>query len=559
VEDIQEPPGDPLAAILEVAQANQRLSPAQEDEAALSLKAKFCGSKTEIESALSLSLKLQWNVAVKALTAAWPEMNVTAKRTLFPALNRLETDQGKRLRLSLARGLNKLDSAAAIRIVSGWCAAAKKQNLETGLPPKERQSFFNVLIGKGKPWLFQWKWEDYKPTDIPSIVFCVLSTGFQGNCPPLTQASLLRWASGSKKMDKLPDVLIAAIKKEVGRWKSRLREQTKKDCPEAPDWLTEALLIVKNNKPETTPEQAEKEAVSESTESEDKENPETPDDEPTAAESIEKPKEESPAEPQEAENSVPEAKPESRPSPPRQREPDRTVRVTRITNDRSSERRLNETRPDRTGEPRGERARFTAAVASVSTGSSTRTPDFSQLLRQLDSQFQALKSELATTKAMVRQRDEEMRRGKHVGFARRRKPGDIENGSLPDPHYDMEELARHNAQLEERIQELQSQLTDLSADVEVRAISRQESADDSPETALQSEHNSLMAHKLEIHLERYRELTAGPQNELLIEHYRKLVSGIFSSLVELGIPLDQPVEETLPVRATRSMKSWKSH
>lgn len=530
MEEIAAPPPDPIATLQDVAHAGQRPSPAQEEEAAAALKLKFSGNKAQIESGIASASQLPWNIAVKAASSAWPEMGVTARRTFLSELGKLETDGGKRLRLSLARGLHKVDPSAAIKIVSALCAAWKKASAETGLPGKERQSFFNVLVGKGKPWLLQWKWEDFKPADIPSVVFCALSTAFQGNCPPLTQSSLIRWTGASGKIDKLPEPLTAAIRKEIVRWKSKLREQTLAETPAAPDWLKE-LLSKPGNEPEQGRQLAEDPAAAKPS-GEKTEETEAPTDEQSEAAAT--PAQERPAR---QENRHP--KQQSQKNQPPQRP--------------EKEQRPQQQQPS--GGNRGERGERSER-GERDRGDRDRGGDPLNLLRQVESHIQGLRNDLTHAKSQVRQREEEIRKLKSRGG--RRKKGDAEEPHpLSDPQYDVTELSRHNVQLEERVRHLQTQLDELTENHEVVAVSKQEAGED-PENASREQFKVLVGLKLEELYSAFRELAAGPQNETLVDHYRDLIANIFGGLAEMGIKVPEAEAQSLPARSSRSMKSWKS-
>ena len=66
------------------------------------------------------------------------------------------------MRLSIARGLHKLDPAAALKFI---VATLQSLRTETGLDPKDRQIFYSVLIGKNKPWLLQLDLKSLKPPE----------------------------------------------------------------------------------------------------------------------------------------------------------------------------------------------------------------------------------------------------------------------------------------------------------------------------------------------------------------------------------------------------------
>jgi hypothetical protein len=78
--------------------------------------------------------KVGWGVSVKAVSAAWPEMKATARTGFLKALGAEENEPGRRIRLSIARGLFKLpDLPACTKLILG--VAKEIRGKESGTLP----------------------------------------------------------------------------------------------------------------------------------------------------------------------------------------------------------------------------------------------------------------------------------------------------------------------------------------------------------------------------------------------------------------------------------------
>jgi hypothetical protein len=217
-----------------------RLSPDQETAAIDLLKTSLASGKAGIASAVESILTQPWIVGVEAIVQSWAEMKATARKHLLTGLAAHQTDQGRRFRMSLGRGLLTHDAPTALKLVEAVCA--EMLTGENGEPSqKDRQIFANVLIGKGKPWLLHLSLADLKPAGADKIIQCALATCFPGQCPPLTQLSVLRWIAAADKLAKLPEASLEVIAKAVKRWHPKLQAELKRDIPELPTPIEEAL------------------------------------------------------------------------------------------------------------------------------------------------------------------------------------------------------------------------------------------------------------------------------------------------------------------------------
>ena len=142
---------DELRVVIENSRTG-RLSPADEQKGAALFKELVTSGGKPLSSALELLGDLPWFVPVNGALEAWPQLTPAKQRAFFAALKPLESEASRRMRLSIARGLHKLDPTAALKLI---VATLQSLRTETGLDPKDRQIFYSVLIGKNKPWLLQ--------------------------------------------------------------------------------------------------------------------------------------------------------------------------------------------------------------------------------------------------------------------------------------------------------------------------------------------------------------------------------------------------------------------
>ena len=102
---------DDLRAIIETSRKS-RLSQADEQKgAALFKELVMCGGKP-FSGALELLGDLPWFVPVNGTVEAWPQLAPAKQRSFLSALKPLESEASRRMRLSIARGLYKIDPGA---------------------------------------------------------------------------------------------------------------------------------------------------------------------------------------------------------------------------------------------------------------------------------------------------------------------------------------------------------------------------------------------------------------------------------------------------------------
>ena len=475
-------PGGPEEALGQLVEkaANGRLSPAEEEQAVRVLKEMLIAGKSGVATAAAALPKLVWMVGVSGVTAAWPDMKATAKTQLLKALADDESDAARRLRLSLARGLHKLqDIGTALKLAVA--VARELRDAETGeLTTRNAQIFANVFIGKAKPWCAQLPLAELKPGDADALVHCALLAAFALPHPPVTQLGVVKWAAEAGRLAKLPEPIVAAVNKGLSRWSAKWQGAICKEVAELPEEILAALKPAEENR-EPAPAEAGAESASEAS-AEDAEPSDTGDDD------------------------------DDDDDAPQRRE--RPVYVSKTVAPR-------EARPPQEAPPARER------------GASSRSQQFNigDALRQIDAHVAWLRGELKNAESKARSRDDDGRRG-------RRKPEVTVIEGEPSP----EELARLNVQLEARIAELQSRIDDLAADSEARAASSGALSDAAPPNP-DDQLRALLALKLQESFADFHALEQESRDLVARTHYRTLLREVFEVLKAEGVLIEPPPEE----------------
>jgi hypothetical protein len=489
-------PAETLQPILERA-GTGRLSPEDEAQAADALSALLLGRKEDLPTAIAAMPKVGWTASVKAVTAAWPEMKATAKTNFLKALGAEESEGGRRIRLSIARGLFKIpDLPACTKLIVG--VAKEIRDKESGnVPPKDAQSFANVMIGKGKPWIAQLPLADLKPSEADLLVHCATLAAFSTNLPPITLVGLLRWAGEAGRLEALHESVSTLVAKSTARWSAKWAAALRKDVPGLPE------LIVAGLKPETVDAGG-------------------------------KPDLEEPGQTQEDDGLPAELKtaggdsgsvPASSETAAGRHERHRPVYVSK-------------TIPPKDQKPvaadRSQTPQPSAPQQGRTAGPAARSREFNvgDTLRQLDAHVAFLKGELKAAESKLRDREDDRSR-------QSRKKLDVPFiAGEPTP----DELARLNLQLESRITELQSRIDDLTADAEARAVSAGAFAA-APETNPDAQLRTLLGLKLAEVYADFCALETEDRDLVVPQHYRTLANEVFEVLKAEHILLEQPAKE----------------
>lgn len=394
-----------------------RLSSEEEKEAVRLVREDLVAGKTAVNQAIEAIVQLPWAIGVEALKAAWPEMKPASGRRQFMTLiGNQSSDQARRVRLSLARGLFTVDPAASLKLLVAVCR--EMRSAQGRLEPKDRAMFGQVLIGKAKPWIVSINLSELKPAESAEIVGPTLE--ILGTSAPPVQEAVLSWLAAAGQLKDLSQEALDPVLKSVGRWKPELRRQFLAKNLELP----EALSSILSAEPAPRPE----------------------------------PKREAPKQVQKE---------------PQKEKPNR-------------------------GKPQDNGFDLGAA------------------LRQIDAHVKELRTELQQAKNALRQR-EPTRPARAV-----KQSGE---------EIDVEELRRHNLQLEETVQELKQQLEDLASHHEDVAESIAASEDPT------EQFKELLRLKLQKDFEDFQTLAKEPPDEVFREHYRILLDNVFAILGQQGVRL----------------------
>jgi hypothetical protein len=491
------PPEETLAQLVEKAQLG-RLAPAEEERASAAIKELLLAGKSGVATVAAALPKLAWMIGVSGVTAAWPEMKATPKGQLLKALADDETDAARRFRLSLARGLYKLqDVPTTLKIGVG--VAKEMREKETGeIALRNAQMFANVFIGKAKPWCSLLPLADLKNSEADALVHCAVLAVFTLQHLPVTQLGVIKWAAEAGRLATLDATALGALTKTVERWPGKWHNILRNEVAELP---AEILAVLK-------PAESVLAESPESQPAEDADSEENSEGDSNGEEGAPKPKE----------------RPVyiSKTIPPKETRDGQEGRESREAREPRDARDARETRGPQPVPGARER------------GVSPKSPQFNaaEALRQIEAHVGWLKAELKTAESKSRARDDDPRR------ARQRKPEVTVIEGEPTP----EELARLNVQLEARIGELQARVDDLTADSEVRAASSGVLTD-APPPSPDAQLRTLLALKLQEGYGDFLALEQESRDLVARQHYRTLMREVFDVLRNEGVELTAPPEE----------------
>ena len=235
---------DELRTIIENSR-NGRLSPADEQKGAELFKELVMSGGKALSGALELLGDLPWFVPVNGALEAWPQLSPVKQRNFLAALRPLESDASRRMRLSIARGLHKLDAPSALRLI---VATLQTLRTENGLEPKDRQIFFSVLIGKNKPWLLQLDLKSLKSVESQLVALTAIECSASATPPAVV--AIIQWAKPFQPLNTIPDPVQQELAKTFGKWSSRWQKQLAgQDLPPLLNEVIQARLAKAQNQP----------------------------------------------------------------------------------------------------------------------------------------------------------------------------------------------------------------------------------------------------------------------------------------------------------------------
>jgi len=470
-------PEDQLQAIVETAKAS-RLSPSDEDRAVQLLKQAVTGGPKALPAALDAIITLPWSIGVKAVTDAWPETKPAGRTRLLAGLAKADSDVSRRIRLSLARGLHAQDAPSALKLIVSVCEAMG--GAQGGSSTKDRQIFANVMLGKARPWLMNIPMADMKPAEAHKLITPALESCAQA--PIFTQIWVLRWICDADKFGALPPEHVESIGKSINRWQPRWRKELRKIIPRLPDSL-EAVLADSHSRSHAPAADLQPS------------EPARPADEPDLTPAAPEPTEAS----SQDEPPVSEQQPQDGP----------------LSDQRPSEPRTLERRPPpshRAPDPRDRPSRERPQSGPF---------DLTRSLRDIEAYVVRLRSDLQ--QAQVASRRREPAPDRHRG---RMAPA-------PASAEELDEMRRHNQQLEEQNHELRVRIEELTSDHEDRAATLEIS--DTLE-----QFKTYLGLKLKEDFADYTAISREALNEVVRRHAHEILGHLFSVLQAEGVRFDRP-------------------
>ena len=527
---------DELTALAIRSQA-ARLPVADEERMGALLKESLLSGKAGVLKVVELLPKLPWIVGIRAVENSWPEMKATGRGQLLKGLAEIESDSARRIRLSLARALFKLDPATCLKLTVGVCKEMREK--ETGaLTQRNAQIFANVFIGKIKPWLALLPLADMKAPDAELLVHCALIAVFSLPHPPVTQLGVLRWAGEAGRLTKLQDVALNAVTRNTSRWSAKWQAALRKEVANLPEEILGTLKPLVPENTDSTSDSITPEERLEAQESADgQDSPHDALD--TSVEGASATPEQAP--PARKERPVYEPRPQKPSEPQRSREGggresggrerggrERGGRERGRGRERDSEPQRDAEQSSRETErgPRDNEARKERPVYQPRNAGTAQNFNLSETLRQIEAHVQSLRTELTSAQSKARQKDDDLR-------PNRRQPERPAASSIPGEPT-VEELVRLNLQLESRITELQLRITDLGTDAEDRAASIG-AHDNEQITDVNQQLRTLLGYKLQEDFADYQALQNESTSVVVQQHYRSLLGHIFEVLATEGI------------------------
>ena len=526
-----QPSGDPKADLATLAQNGNtnRLSPADEDKATRLMRDCLLEGGDGPAAALAAMPLLPWILGVRAIESAWQQLAPEARAAVLDGLAKMDTDNGYRLRLSMARSLARAELSEAAKVAAAACRSM--WDAQAGSLKAEHSKLIgNVFFGRGKPWVLQLQLADLPAEDASAILSAVVFSTFNVNNAPITQLSVLRY--GGSRLASLHENLVGMIARAVGRWNGKWQSALRKEVTELPEAIASVM------KPERG---------SEAKEISDDEKPATP-----SSEETETPL---PAELQEklrgaAESGEPAAVEAVNQEIAAWREAEKIARLEALDADEEDEDEDEDEDDEESAEVsdagggrrrrgRNDRKERPAYVPRDQERGSSSGFNFSATLKQLESYVAGLRSDLSTAQ-------NRLRRAENEGAKAR---ADRPVLSHEEANLSPDELKRLVIQLEGRIAELNARVEELTTDSEARALAMAAGSTESTPDAV-TQLRTLLALKLQEDYADFLTLQKESPDAIVQQHYRGLINHVFEVLrgeqIPLSVPPEPVVEPPLP-------------
>lgn len=538
----QSDPAPESGSIEEFALRSQKARlPVQEEAQATAVLGKLLlGGRADIARAVLCIPKLPWPVVTQATTGAWPEMKTSFRTQLLAGLAKSEGETAARIRLSLARGLFKIDEAAALKLIM-LTLRSMRDRTSGLLSGKGASHFAGVLIGRGKAWVLQLPTESLKPAEVELLVHSALHGAFHAPQPPLTQIHTLKWAIGLLGTLKLPAALEELILKSITRWSSKWQGVLRKEIKELPETWLHAL---KPGNP------------SGSDQAEDSDQTATSDEE-----LVQQSEDNPPGSKHRKSRSTPKSEINSREEPTHDPEGDQEISengaIAKPDSGEWDEDEASGNVPEK--KPQRERPVYVSKTIPAHSEDSGSRPEYNhganphrrssqvaafnlhETLRQIESYANHLRTELASAQKQLRSTEEIQKRSRRTEKA----------APLPVPGSpSLEELSRLNQQLEFRNAELKARIEELTLDSEQRATSLGLAEAQPKESDPCGQLKTLLAFKLQEDFEDFHALEQQAKDIVVQQHYKTVLRHVFEVLQSEGIispPSPPPAPQQIPL------------
>lgn len=487
-----------------------RLNSEDEARAADLLKTALLGGRADVTRAVVATPLLPWIVSVQATANAWPEMKPSFRSQFLAGLARTQGEQAARVRLSLARGLFKVDQTASLKLI--LLTLKLLRNKESGLLEGKGPSLFsNVLIGRGKAWALQLPLQSLKPAEADLLVFAALHGAFHAPQAPIAQLSILKWAATAERLTRLPEALEALILKGISRWSGKWQNALRKEVSPLPESWSEGL------KSSSRPPVAHSEEENDPDTVTDESKTDREEESPTRARHHAGKKSNGGTESPTSDHDHDEADDEDE---------DETRDSEEDTEDEDLAPKHKQ-RPVYVSKTVPTHGSASQQAPASRRGGGSQHFNLQDALRQIDNHVAGLRAELSAAQKQLRHREDDPRKNRRndkqgpVGV-----PGDLST----------EELLRLNQQLESRNEELKARIDELTIDSEERAASGGLTTDaPAPDPATQL--RTLLAFKLKDDYEDFLALQQEARDLVVQQHYRTVLQHVFEVLLSEGIHL----------------------
>lgn len=514
----------------------ERLPADDETRAGTLLSELLLGGRSDVARAVACIPRLPWIVVTNAATKAWPEMKATLRTQMLAGLAKSEGEAAARIRLSLARGLFKIDQAAALKLII-LTVKSMRDRASGLLSGRGAAHFAGVLIGRGKAWILQVPTESLKPAEVDLLVQAALHGAFHAPQPPLTQIHTIKWAESLGGLQKLSEPLEQLILNSISRWSSKWQGVLRREIKDLP---TKWLGSLKQQNSVNQSSEAEPSEIpadhktdlraddSSSTKNRKHRHTVQRDTDPNhefASEEDSKGSDEAEDSTEHGDSSEVDSVESEAEAPRQHSRRERPVYVSKtIPSNRAS------SNPHESASEPG--ARHETQVAhSQRRGNSAAPFNLHETLRQIESYASSLRAELATAQKQLRNAEESQKRA--------RRTEKIAPAPIPgSPSVD--ELNRLNQQLEFRNAELMARIEEMTLDSEERATSRGLAAVEPIEPEASEQLKTLLAFKLQEDFEDFHALQQQAKDIVVQQHYKTVIQHVFEVLQAEGIPLTLP-------------------